>query len=121
MSETRPRRARRRERLYLQRLRLFKLSMLWASPVGGGIAPSKVYAAWRALRSDDVKAVSAALEVLDTTLPPKLSSLVMPLLNDAVALDKKLKLAAQARAAPLAQQPRHAVTPAARASTSPAP
>jgi len=34
--------------------------------------------------------------VLETTLAPRLASLVMPLLNDAVPLDKKLRLAGTA-------------------------
>lgn len=103
------------ERQYLQRLRLFKLSMLWRQsdssvPGGGlggipgrglgraagGLAPSKVLAAWRVLRSDDPKAASAALEVLETTLAPRLAALVLPLVNDAVPLERKLRVSAAA-------------------------
>ena len=67
------------ERLYLQRLRLVKLSMLYVAAAGRFEGQSlgsvqKVLAAWRQLRSEDVKAKAAVLEVIDSGLTPPLKS-----------------------------------------------
>ena len=72
------------ERLYLQRLRLVKLSMLYVAAAGRFEGQSlgsvqKVLAAWRQLRSEDVKAKAAVLEVIDSGLTPPLKSIVMHL------------------------------------------
>eukprot|EP00929_Paragymnodinium_shiwhaense_P075196 TRINITY_DN38437_c0_g5_i2.p1 TRINITY_DN38437_c0_g5~~TRINITY_DN38437_c0_g5_i2.p1 ORF type:complete len:1973 (-),score=521.92 TRINITY_DN38437_c0_g5_i2:49-5967(-) len=104
------------EHLYLQKLQLLQLAVLSTADVGGSSAAAstssfsneaeekftkstRVFAAWRVLRSDDASAQSAVIEVLDSILPPTLKALVLPAL-DSTTLEVKLQSGATATAVP---------------------